>query len=257
MIRFSANLGLLWADMALPDAIRAAARAGFDAVECHFPYATPPAAVRRALAETGLAMLGLNTRPGDRARGEFGLAALPGREAEARAAIDAAVTYAGEIDAGYVHVMAGRAADPVAARAVLRDNLARALELTEGSGLALLLEPLNPRSVPGYALPSLEAALEVRAALDHPRLGILFDCFHLQIAGGDLVNRFREVAPHVGHVQFAGVPDRGEPDTGEVDYRWLLPRLREAGHDAPFGAEYVPRGAVEAGLGWMARLRGG
>lgn len=65
--------------MPLPDAIRAAARAGFDAVECHFPYDVPPARVRAALDETGLPMVSLNTAPGPAGRG---MAALPDRRAE-------------------------------------------------------------------------------------------------------------------------------------------------------------------------------
>ena len=110
MPRLSANLGFLWADLALPEAIRAAARAGFDAVECHWPYAFDPGAVRAALDETGLEMLGLNTVRGG--AGENGLLALPGREAEARAAIAQALDYAGRIGCKAVHVMAGFAEGP-------------------------------------------------------------------------------------------------------------------------------------------------
>jgi hydroxypyruvate isomerase len=107
-MRFSANLGFLFTDRPLPDAIHAAHAAGFEAVECHFPYDTDPGAVRAALDATGLPMLGLNTWPGDRDAGEFGLAALPGRERQAREAIAQAVEYAQAIGAGAVHVMAGR-----------------------------------------------------------------------------------------------------------------------------------------------------
>jgi 2-dehydrotetronate isomerase len=109
---FSANLGFLWTDLLLPDAIRAAARVGFAAVECHWPYDTPPEAVLAALRETGLPMLSLNTRRGDVAAGDNGLAALPGHEPEARADIDEALDYAAALDAQAVHVMAGNAAGP-------------------------------------------------------------------------------------------------------------------------------------------------
>ena len=84
-MKFSANLGFLWADRPLPNAIRAAKAQGFDAVECHWPYDTPPADTAAALHETGLAMLGLNTSRGNMSMGENGLSALPGREAGARA----------------------------------------------------------------------------------------------------------------------------------------------------------------------------
>jgi hydroxypyruvate isomerase len=72
-MKFSANLGFLWADRSLPEAIRAAKAAGFDAVECHWPYAVPAADVKAALDETGLTMIGLNTSRGDTAAGENGL----------------------------------------------------------------------------------------------------------------------------------------------------------------------------------------
>ena len=109
MPRFSANLGFLWADRPLPDAIRAAKAVGFDAVECHYPYDVPPEAMRAALEETRLPMLGLNTPRGEVVAGDNGLAAIPGREDEAQSAIRQAIEYGRAINAEAVHVMAGKA----------------------------------------------------------------------------------------------------------------------------------------------------
>ena len=254
-MRFSANLGFLWQDRSLPDAIHAAREAGFDAVECHFPYVTPAAKVAQALRETGLRMLGLNTRPGDAAAGDFGLCALPDRVQEGRDAIAQALDYAAATGTGAVHVMAGRSDDPRAPD-VFAEALHHACDLAEPLGITVLIEPLNPRDVPGYALIGLERALALRARVDRPGLKIMFDCYHQQLTGGDLVNRFRAALPHVGHVQFAGVPDRGRPDRGEVDYAWLLPELARAGWSGPFGAEYRPGGDTEASLDWLSRWRG-
>lgn len=114
MTSFSANLGFLWADRSLPAAIRAARAHDFDAVECHWPYETPVLDLKAALEETGLKMLGLNTRRGDVSKGENGLAALPEREDEARAAIDEAIDYANRTDTAAIHVMAGKASGPKA-----------------------------------------------------------------------------------------------------------------------------------------------
>lgn len=254
-MRFSANLGFLFTDRPLPDAIRAAHAAGFDAVECHFPYDTPPADVVQALADTGLPMLGLNTRPGNRAAGEFGLCALPGREDEARAVIVQAVDYAAATGTDAVHVMAGVTDDPRAGD-VFADNLAFACDRAAPHGITVLIEPLNPRDVPGYHLLGADHAARIIARLGRGNLKLMFDCYHLQITGGDLLTRFRALRGIIGHVQFAGVPDRAEPDHGEVDYGWLLPRLAAEGWDAPLGAEYRPAGpTTEAGLGWMRRYR--
>ena len=255
MLRFSANLGYLFTDRPLPQAIRAAAAAGFDAVECHFPDATPPAEVTAALAETGLPLLALNTEPGDRAAGEFGLAALPGREDRARAAIAQAVDYAAATGAGAVHVMAGISDDPRAG-ATFADNLRFACDRAAPHGLTVLIEPLNPRDVPGYVLHDAGQAADIIATLARDNLKLMFDCYHLQITGGDLAMRFRDLRPMVGHVQFAGVPDRGPPDRGEVNYGWLLPRLAAEGWHGPFGAEYRPASPdTAADLAWLARWR--
>ena len=249
---FSANLGFLFTDRPLPDAIRAAARAGFVAVECHFPYDFAAAEVRAALEETDLPMLGLNTWPGDRAAGDFGLAALTGREDEARAAIRQAVEYAQAIGAGAVHVMAGCTNGGAEAEAVFRANLVYACDLAAPLGLMILIEPINTRDVPGYHLSSTAHAASVIAALRRGNLRMMFDCYHLQIMEGDLLRRFARYQPIIGHVQFAGVPDRGAPDQGEVDYLWLLSQIAALGWQGPFGAEYRPGDAgTEASLAWM------
>lgn len=255
MTAFSANLGFLWTDLALPDAIRAAHRAGFDAVECHYPYAVPAEDVAAALAGTGLAMLGLNTIRGDVAAGDNGLAAVPGREAEARAAVDAAIDYAVRIGARNVHVMAGRA-EGEAARATYVANLRHAASRAAGHGITILIEPLNARDAPGYFLRTTGQAVAVLDAVGADNLKLMFDCYHVQIMEGDLCRRLAALLPVIGHVQIAAVPDRAEPDHGEIDYAYVLGHLRAIGWDLPVGAEYRPAAATDAGLGWLARLRG-
>jgi len=240
-VRFSANLGFLWADLPLPEAIRAAARAGFRAVECHWPYATPPAAVAGALAETGLRLLSLNTRPG--AAGEFGLTALPGREAEARAAIDQALDYAAAIAAPMVHVMAGKGGD----EATFLRGLAHACDRAP-PGVTLLIEAINPHDVPGYFLNDLDQAARIVQRLDRPNLRLMVDCYHVARSGGDPRALFARHRALVGHVQIAGVPDRGPPDRGTLDYPALLAAM-DWPH--PIGAEYRPPGPTEASLGWL------
>ncbi len=257
MVKLSANLGFLWTDRPLPDAIATAAAAGFGAVECHWPYDLDPSVVSAALAEAGTPMVGINTRRGTQ-RGDFGLAAVPGRENEARHGIDEAVAYAAAISCANVHVMAG-AATGAAAHATFLANLAHAAERASVAGVGIVIEPLNHRDAPGYFLCDLEQAAGIVSELGSPDVRIMFDCYHLQIMGGDLLRRFAAHLSLVGHVQFAGVPDRAEPDRGEVDYRWLLPAMAAAGWAGWFGAEYRPAagsgpGATDAGLGWLPGL---
>ncbi|MEJ6394797.1 TIM barrel protein [Gymnodinialimonas sp. 2305UL16-5] len=250
MPRFSANLGFLWSELSLPDAIRAAKAAGFDAVEAHWPYAQDPGAVKAALDDTGLPILGINTIRGD--NGENGLSALPGREPEARAAIDQALIYARAIGAQNVHVMAGFAAGPQAHEAFIR-NLRYACEMADGIGL--LIEPLNRHDAPGYFLTTTDQAREIISEIAHPALRLMFDCYHVGRTEGDVITRARDLFPIIGHVQFAGVPTRGRPDEGELNYSAIFAALAEMGWDTPLGAEYKPGGSTEQSLGWMEAYR--
>lgn len=254
-MRYSANLGFLFTELPLPQAIHAAKDAGFDAVECHFPYDTPAADVAEALQQTGLTMLGLNTWPGDKAAGDFGLAALTGREDEARAAIAQAVDYAVATGTKAIHVMAGRTDGGDAAEATFRANLTYACDLAAAHGITILIEPINTRDVQNYHLSRTDHALAIITALNRLNLKLMFDCYHMQIMQGDLAMHLRDLMPVIGHIQIAAVPDRGEPDQGEVDYRWLMGHIDKLGYGGPIGAEYKPRDGTLTGLGWLVTFR--
>jgi 2-dehydrotetronate isomerase len=252
-VKFSANLGFLWADRPLPDAIRAAKAAGFDAVECHWPYDVPAAETKAALEETGLPMLGLNTRRGNVTIGENGLAALPGRKADARSLIDEAIAYAGAVSAGAIHVMAGNSSGP-RARQAFRDNLAYACDAV-GDAVTILIEPLNHYNAPGYFLNSTAQATDIIREVGKANLRMMFDFYHVQIMEGDVTRRFETLRPFIGHVQVASVPDRGPPDHGELDYRHVLGRIEALGWNGPIGAEYVSETTAAPDLHWLARYR--
>jgi 2-dehydrotetronate isomerase len=250
-MKFSANLGFLWNDRPLPEAIRAAKAAGFHAVECHWPYDTPAAETKAVLGETGLAMLSINTRRGNTAVGENGLAALPGREADARIAIDEALSYAKAISAGAVHVMAGHSSGPRARRAFC-DNLAFACDAA-GEDVTILIEPLNHYNAPGYFLNSTAQAADIIREVGKPNLKLIFDFFHVQILEGDVTRRFESLLPLIGHVQIASVPDRGAPDHGELDYAYVLSRIAASSWPHPIGAEYIPQDVASPDMSWLAR----
>ena len=254
MIRFSANLGFLWTDRPLPDAIYAAAQAGFDAVECHWPYTTPAEQVAQALADTKLRMISLNTVRGNPEAGDNGLAALPGREAEAMRAIEQAITYGAAIGAGAIHVMAGVAAGPEALHTFIT-NLQMACEMAKAEDMIVLIEPLNRHDAPGYFLGTTEQARAVIAEAAAPNLRLMFDCYHVGRTEGDVVIRLQNLQDIIGHIQFASVPDRGTPDHGAVDYREVFAVIEEMQWTGPLGAEYRPVGDADSSLGWMDRLR--
>ncbi|WP_414832459.1 hydroxypyruvate isomerase family protein [Afifella sp. YEN Y35] len=256
MLKLSANLGFLWTDRPLEERIVAAKKSGFDAVEFQFPYDASREPLKQALHETGLPLLGLNTRTGK--DGEFGLSALPGREKEALAAIDEAIEWAVDLGGTSVHVMAGIADDETPVRRCKEafvNALSYAAGRAEQHGLTILIEPINARDVPGYFLSSSAEAARIIDMVAADNLKLQFDCYHAQIMEGDLTRRVAALMPKIGHIQIAGVPGRNEPDEGEIAYSWLLPEIERLGYRGAIGAEYRPRTTVEAGLSWMRTYR--
>lgn len=250
MSRFSANLGFLWKELSLPDAIRAARQHRFAAVEVHWPYECDTETVRDVLLETGLPLLGLNTRAGNVDTGSFGLSALPGEEKAARKAIDEAVDFAEAVGAGNIHVMAGNA-EGIFAHNTFIANLVYAVERASEKRITILIEPLNAIDVPGYFLSSTYQAAEIIADIDAPNLKLMFDCYHSGKSGEDVPSRLQELAPMIGHVQFAAVADRGAPLPSDPWLQEIMDTLESIGWQQPVGAEYRPGGPTENTLGWM------
>jgi len=252
--KFSANLGFLWTELPLPEAIGRAAAHGFDAVECHFPYETPSTEVVSALNSTGLQMLGLNTVKGNVAEGDNGLSALPDRIDEARASIDQAIEYAVATKTQNVHVMAGNT-DNDKATVTFVDNLGYACEKAASSNINILIEPLNPFDAPGYYLRDTKHAQQIIETVAAKNLKLMFDCYHVQVVEGDICRKLKSLLPIIGHIQFAAAPNRTAPDDGELDFGYVFKAIADLGYTAPLGAEYKPSGPTEESLGWMQKLR--
>jgi hydroxypyruvate isomerase len=251
MPRFAANLGYLFTERPLVERIDAAAAAGFKAVELQFPYDVPASAVKAAIVRNKLTMLGINTPPGDR-EGEFGLAAVPGREQDFQTLFARALDYASAIGASAIHCLAGKVMPEQrpAAERVFLDNLARAADLAGEKKITLLIEPINARDRPNYFLNHVEHAADVIAKAGKANVRMQFDFYHVQIVGGDLIRRLETFMPVIGHLQCAAVPTRHEPDEGEVNYRAVFEAVDRLGYRGWIGAEYRPRGGTENGLGW-------
>ena len=256
MLRFSANIGFLWTELPLPAAILAAAKAGFDAVECHWPFEVPSSKIMAALTATKLPMLGLNTRRGNIDSGDFGLAACVGREDEARRYVDEAVDYAAAIGAGSIHVMAGRTDGSVAAETAYCDTLVYAAAAAARHDMTVLIEPINQRDVTNYHLSTVEAGVATIKRIGLGNIKLMFDCYHIQITQGDLIRRIEANLDFIGHIQIAAVPDRAEPDHGELAYNDILLAIDSAGYNGFIGAEYRPAQSTEAGLGWLDAAKG-
>jgi hydroxypyruvate isomerase len=254
MPRFAANLSMMYQEVGFLDRFAAAARDGFRAVEFMFPYAHPAAEVAARLRGAGLENVLFNLPPGDFERGERGLAALPGREAEFAASIGTALAYAEALGCPRLHVMAGipgAGADHARCRATYIANLRLAAERAAAAGREVLIEPINTRDIPGYFLNRQDEAQAIRAEVGAPNLKVQFDLYHCQIVEGDLAMKLKRDLAHIGHVQIAGVPERHEPDRGEVNYPFLFEHLDAIGYSGWIGCEYRPRAGTSAGLGWI------
>lgn len=254
--KYSANIGFLWEHLPLPDRIEAAAIAGFDAVECHFPYEYSANEISAVLLANKIPMIGINTLLGPPDAAYFGVAAIAGKEELARSYIDQAISYATAVGATNVNVVAGAGAET--SDAVYQENLRYACKQAQaaGSGITIVIEPLNPRAVVNYHINSVEHAVSIIDSVAEDNLKLMFDFFHTQIVQGDLVTLVQKYLAKIGHIQISAVHDRGEPDEGEVNYAFVLHVLDKNGYTGYIGAEYRPRGeSVEAGLGWLEEFR--
>ena len=256
MPRFAANLSMMYNEHAFLDRFAAAAKDGFQGVEFLFPYAFPVAELRARLDAHGLTQALFNMPPGDWDAGERGLASLPGREDEFRRSLDTALSYARVLGNDRLHAMAGLIRpeqDRARHRATYVQNLALAAREAAGLGITIVIEPINTRDIPGFFLNRQDHAHEIVHVADASNLKVQMDLYHCQIVEGDLAMKIRQYLPtgRVGHLQIAGVPERHEPDLGELNYPYLFALIDSLGYTGVIGAEYRPRAATSAGLGWF------
>jgi hydroxypyruvate isomerase len=269
MPRFAANLSMLYPELEFLDRFEAAARDGFQGIEFLFPYAYQAGDLAARLKDHGLQQVLFNAPPGAWEQGERGLACLPGREAEFREGIASALRYAQALACPRVHVMAGllpAGARRDAVRPTYVSNLRWAAAEAARAGLDILIEPINTRDIPGFFLNRQDQAHELIAEIGAANVKVQMDLYHCQIVEGDVAMKIRQYLPNgrVGHFQIAGVPERHEPDVGEMNYPYLFGVIdevaRQSGWAGWIGCEYRPRrgaqpGGTSAGLGWFQPWR--
>ena len=200
MHKLTANVAFMFPDRPFLDRIDAAKAAGFGYIECHFPYEFPILVLRERLAKASISLTGLNTAPGDQKAGEWGLAAVPGRERDFDAHFDMAFEYATALGASVIHVMAGNVVADDKARATYVSNLRRASRKAASGHVTLVLEPLNRRDMPNYFVSRSDDIVALLQEIDRPNVKLLFDVYHVQIMEGDLIKRIEKHRPYIGHV---------------------------------------------------------
>ena len=258
MPRFAANLSMMFTEVPFLDRFEAAAKAGFTAVEFLFPYDHPAEAVGEAAArqrpdagavQPAAGQLGRRRKGLCRAAGPFCRSAA---EPAHRAALCAGDRrQAAASDGGYCRPQAiSKAVE------AFYKSVAWAAEFFAPHGLDVVIEPINPRNVPGYFLNDFVFARDLINELKIPNLKLQFDIYHCQIIHGDVTMRLREMMPIIGHIQIASIPSRNEPDGEELNYPFLFAELDRLGYGGFVGCEYNPRGKTTDGLGWFKPYAG-
>ena len=278
MPRFAANLSMMYPDLPFLDRFEAAAKDGFTAVEYLFPYAFAKEELVERLQANNLQQVLFNAPPGgtdaasiDRAwnGGDKGITCIPGREDEFRAGVALALDYAQALGCPRIHLMAGLLPAGVSREAAQRTyvaNLRWAAAEAARHGRDVLIEPINTRDIPGFFLNRQDQAHALVAEVGASNIKVQMDLYHCQIVEGDVATKIRQYLPtgRVGHFQVAGVPERHEPDIGEVNYPYLFSVIDEVaaqcGWDGWIGCEYKPKrggqpGGTSAGLGWFGAYR--
>ena len=261
MLRFAANLSMLFTEAPFLDRFALAARAGFAAVECQFPYEAPATEIRARLDDLGLAMVLHNLPAGDWAAGDRGLACLPARADEFRAGVPRAIAYAHALGVTQVNCLAGIApadADATTLRRTLVDNLRYTARTFASEGLRLLVEPINTFDMPGFFVNRTPQAVALLDEVGESNAFVQYDAYHAQRMEGELAATIARYLPRIAHVQVADNPGRHEPGTGEIRFEFLFAELERLGYDGWIGCEYRPQGRTEVGLDWLpaGSLRG-
>lgn len=254
MPRFAANVSMLFTEAPFLERFALAARAGFAAVECQFPYEAPAAEIRARLDDHGLAMVLHNLPAGDWAAGDRGLAGLPHRIAEFRAGVPRAIAYAHALGVRQLNCLAGVApegADAATVRRTLVDNLRFAARALAGEGLALLVEPINTFDIPGFIVNRTAQCIALLEEVGEANVFVQYDAYHAQRMEGELACTLARFLPRIAHVQVADNPGRHEPGTGEIRFEFLFAELDRLGYAGWVGCEYKPRARTDAGLGWL------
>lgn len=259
MLRFSANLSMLFTERPLLERFAAARAAGFDAVEIQFPYELSVDVIRQQLDKHALRLVLINVPAGDLMQGGDGLACVPGRENAFRHAVIDALRYADALQVPAINVLAGRQPEGenlVRCLHTLSKNLRHAAETFQSAGITTVIEAINTFDMPRFLLHSVAQMQEMLEVVDHPTLKMQFDCYHMTRMGENVLQSLQDNIRSIGHIQFADVPGRHEPGSGTIDHPAIFRLLETLPYEGWTGAEYRPSTLTEHTLGWLQAARG-
>ncbi|RAX04362.1 MULTISPECIES: 2-oxo-tetronate isomerase [unclassified Photorhabdus] len=258
MAKFAANLSMMFNDVPFTERFARAAKAGFKGIEYLFPYEVAAEELAALLKQHQLTQALFNMPAGNWAAGERGIASMPGREKEFVEGTQIALKYALALNCKQVHAMAGKLHEqftPEQQRECYIKNIRYAADVMAEHNINVLIEPINTRDMPGYFLTTQHQAETLLKEIDRQNVFIQLDLYHCQIMEGDLLRTIERLWGKFSHIQIASVPERHEPDSGEVNYPWLFNKLDEMGYQGWLGCEYHPAGYTEDGLDWLTKAQ--
>ncbi len=254
MIKFTANLGTLFTEVPIEERFQKAADAGFRVVEIWSPIEVEPPELSKIIKDTGIELLQFNLDMGDLEAGDRGLLALPDQKERFRSGFDKVIPLAGFLGARQFNCPAGNRVAAYSREeqlACMRENLEWLHPQLETHDLYLNVEPLSAFQSPDYFFGRPSELFSILREFGLPRIGVQYDLFHAQLMEGNLVTTLRENISLIGHIQVADAPDRHQPGTGEINYRYVLAEIEALGYDKYVGLEYEPLGSTDESLDWL------
>lgn len=257
----SANVSLLFAELPYPQRFMAAADAGFRTVESWWPFAEPHPGTDQLdelaglISEAGVRLTGLNFYAGDMPAGERGIACQPDRTAEMDSAIESLVHMARATGCRGFNLLHGQldpSIAPAAQHATAVHSYRRAAEAVADIDGTVLVEPLAKGLNGTYPLLTPADAIALIDEVDSSRLALLVDTFHLGRNGIEVPEAVVAWREHIGHVQLADTPDRGEPGSGALDWAAIADSLRRIAYTGTVAAEYKPTTETLQTFGWLS-----
>ncbi|MFV0547796.1 MAG: 2-oxo-tetronate isomerase [Limnobaculum xujianqingii] len=257
MLKFAANLTMMFNEVSFPERFELAARAGFQGVEFLFPYQYDVTELKTQLKHHQLTQVLFNAPPGNWLAGERGLASLPNRESEFRQSLELVIEYAIQLECHQIHIMAGNRQTELSEgeqQQQLIRQLTYAADKLSDYGINILIEPINPFDMPDYFLKYISQAENIIREVNRPNISIQFDIYHCQKTQGNILHNLNHYFKNIGHIQIASVPYRNEPGLGEINYPWLFSQIEKLNYRGWIGCEYHPAGNTTEGLFWLNKV---
>ncbi|MEL0107432.1 MAG: TIM barrel protein [Rhodospirillaceae bacterium] len=254
MLRFDAHIGWLFTELPFEERFSAAAKVGFEAIENPNLFGYPVEQLQNWLGENELMFVQTATPTGNPENGDRGLACRPERVTEFREGVERAIELAQALNIKILHAMAGLTAenaDPGQYYETYIENLRYTGRACAKHGIKVIIEPISHYSVPGFYLNSPNMAVQAIRDSGDDNVYLLFDYYHAQCAQGNLVEFVKNHIDLIGHIQLADAPNRNEPGTGEINYRYVLSELDKLSYNGWVGCEYKPSQDTISSLKWL------